>query len=169
MPTPSWNLAIGAFFLIGIAFGYILQREKIIATLFSVYVSLVITQTVSENLVQFFNGDKTLFNQFWINANSSPFTIKIFLFLGIIILLSAKAEFSVSKMKGMLSPLEIAIYSLLTSGLILSSIFSFMPGEMREAFAASSRLAEITIQYYIWWILAPIILIVASSFFKSSD
>ena len=33
MPAPSWDLAISVFFLIGIAFGYILQREKIIATL----------------------------------------------------------------------------------------------------------------------------------------
>ncbi|KKQ73417.1 MAG: hypothetical protein US94_C0034G0005, partial [Berkelbacteria bacterium GW2011_GWB1_38_5] len=61
MPTPSWDLAIVVFFLIGIAFGYILQREKIVATLLSVYVALVVTQVFSGNVLSFFQGDKTLF------------------------------------------------------------------------------------------------------------
>ena len=54
MPGPSWDLAIAVFFLIGMTFGYILQREKIVATLLSVYVALVVTQIFAGNVFEFF-------------------------------------------------------------------------------------------------------------------
>ena len=169
MPAPSWNLAIAAVFLIGIAFGYILQKEKIIATLFSVYVSLVITSAASGLILQFFHGDKT-FGQFWINANSSPFTVKAVLFIGVIMLLSTKVELTTAKTKGIISPLEIIIYSIMVTGLVLSTIFSFMPTETLGSFTTNSNLAKIVIQNQIWWIVGPVIFMFVSGFLhKGSD
>lgn len=171
MPTPSWNLAIVVFFLIGIAFGYILQREKIIATLLSVYVALVVTQIFSGGVYEFFQGDKTIFNQVWIKGGqTSPFSIKIIIFMAVIMLLSAKGGIAGTKSKGLLSPIEILILSFLTTGLILSSIFFFMPVETREAFVANSKLAGAVIKYYPWWVLTPAIVLIGLGFFrKSSD
>jgi hypothetical protein len=171
MPTPSWDLAITVFFLIGIAFGYILQRDKIIATMLSVYVGLIITQAAAGNVQNFFQGESTL-SSVWVKANASPFTIRAVIFIGVIMLVSAKSGISASKSsKGLLSPLEVIVYSIFTSGLILSSLFYFMPAESREAFVMGSRMAKLVINNYIWWILLPIAFMIVTSFFHkgSSD
>ena len=169
MPAPSWDLAITVFFLIGIIFGYILQREKIIATLLSTYVALVVTQIFAGNVFDFFQGNKTLFNQVWIQSNSSPFSIRVILFIAIIALLSAKGGISGTKSKGVLSPIELFGLSFLTTGLIISTIFFFMPIETRDAFMASSRMATLVIKYYPAWVIAPVITLVALGFFRKSD
>jgi hypothetical protein len=168
MPTPSWNLAIIVIFILGIAFGYILQRDKIVATMLSVYVGLIVTQAISGTMQQFFEGQTTL-NKFWINVHASPFTIRLAIFMLVITLLSAKSGLSGGKTKGLLSPIETILYSILTTGLILSSIFYFMPVESRDAFSATSSMANLIIKYYIWWIVLPVIAIVATGFFRKSD
>lgn len=169
MPTPSWDLAIVVFFLIGIAFGYILQREKIVATMISVYVALVVTQVFSGNVLSFFQGDKVLFNQVWVQSNSSPFTVKVLIFMAVIMLVSAKGGITGSKSKGLFSPIEIITFSFLTTALILSSIFNFMPPESREAFMASSRMANLVIKYYLWWVVLPPIALIGLGFFRRSS
>lgn len=166
MPMPSWNMAIIAVFLIGIAFGYILQRDKIIATLYAVYVSLIISQTFSGPIQQFFHGDKTLAG-FWINASIDPFYVKTGLFLIVIILLSLKAEFTISnKSKGVLSPLEIIAYSVMVAGLVMTTIFNFMPTAMQESIMAKSTFAQLITGKYIWWVSLPVVIIIISGFFN---
>jgi len=169
LPAPTWNLAITVIFLIGIVFGYILQREKIIATLLSVYVALVVTQLFAGNVFDFFQGNKVLFNQVWIRSNASPFTVRVLVFLAVIALLSAKGGISGTKSKGVLSPIEIMILSFLATGLILSSIFFFMPPETRDAFIKSSALASFVIRYYPLWVVTPIIVLVGLGFVRKTD
>lgn len=169
MPAPSWDLAIVVFFLIGIAFGYILQREKIVATMLSTYVSLVITQIFAGNVQDFFHGEKMAFGQVWIQNNASPFTIRVAIFMIVIMLLSAKGGISGGKAKGILSPIEIIGFSFLTTALILSSIFYFMPIEQREAFMATSRFASFIIKYYLWWVILPVATLIGLGFFKKSS
>lgn len=172
MPTPSWDLAITVVFIVGIAFGYILQKDKIVQTLLGVYVGLIMTQAVAGNIQHFFQGDTTLFNQVWIKANADPFTIRALIFLGTIMLVSTKANVSSNKAKGALSPLEIVVYSVLTTGLIVCSLFYFMPEEARTTFVMTSRMAKLVINNYIWWITLPVLFMLVSGFLnkdRSSD
>lgn len=172
MPTPSWDLAITVVFIVGIAFGYILQRDKIVSTLLGVYAGLIMTQAVSGTIQNFFQGDTTLFNQVWIRANASPFTIRALLFIATIILVSTKANVSGSKSKGLLSPLEIVVYSVLTTGLVLSSLFHFMPQDSITAFTMTSRMAKLVINNYTWWIVLPMVFMFVSGWLhkdSSSD
>ena len=164
MPTPSWDLAITVIFLVGIAFGYILQRDKIVGTLLGVYVGLIITQAISGNLQHFFQGDTTLFNQVWIRANANPFTIRALVFAATIMIVSTKASVSGSKSKGILSPLEIIIYSVLTTALIIGSLFYFMPVDSRVPFMMTSRLAKLIISDYTWIVVLPVIFMMVSGF-----
>lgn len=169
MPAPSWDLAIAVFFLIGIAFGYILQREKIIATLLSTYVALIVTEVFAGNVFDFFQGNKTIFGDIWIKSGASPFAVRTILFMAVITLLSAKGGISGTKAKGILSPIEIFGLSFLTTALILSSIFYFMPPESREAFIASSRLASFMIRHYIWWVILPVLALVGLGFVRKGS
>lgn len=169
MPAPSWDLAITVFFLIGIVFGYILQREKIVATLVSTYIALVVTQIFAGNVFDFFHGNKLMFDQVWIRANTSPFTVRILVFIAVIALLSAKGGIGGTKSKGLLSPIETLIVSFLTTGLILSSIFFFMPPETRDAFMNASRFASFIIRYYPFWIITPVIGLIVLGFVRKTD
>lgn len=152
----------------GIAFGYILQRDKIIATLLSVYVGLIITQAVSGNVQSFFQGEST-FSNMWIRSNANPFTVRAVIFIAVIMLVSAKSGISAGRSKGLLSPIEVIIYSIFTSGLILSSLFYFMPAESRAAFVMGSRMAKLVINNYVWWIVLPIIFMIVAGFFRRSS
>ena len=168
MPTPSWNLAIAVVFLMGIAFGYILQREKIVATMLSCYVALIVTQATSGSLQAYLEGSKT-FNQFWLNLHASPFTVRVLIFMAVITLLSAKSGVSGGKTKGLLSPIEIVVFSILTTGLIVGSIFYFLPVETRDTFAANSKLAALIINHYTWWVILPVVVLIGLGFIRKGS
>lgn len=161
---PSWDLFITLFFIIGLAYGFILQRERIVATLMSVYAALVVSELLVEPVGQFFQGDKTLFNQIWIRSNTSPFTIHLAIFIGIIVLLSAKGGIMGSRGRGAISHLEVLVYSALNTALIVSSIFSFLPEATSATYAAGSKLVSFIVKYHDWWLILPILALVFFGF-----
>jgi len=69
----------------------------------------------------------------------------------------------------LLSPFEIIALSFLTTGLILSSIFYFMPPESREAFMATSRLATLVIKYYPLWVIVPVVVLIVLGFVRRTS
>ncbi len=161
---PSWDLFITLFFIIGLAYGFILQREKIVSTMMSVYAALLVSQILVDPVGQFFKGDKTIFNQIWIRSDTSPFTIRLALFIVIIVLLSAKGGISSARGRGAISHFEVLIYSALNTSLIVSSIFAFLPEPTRDAYAASSKLAGFLVQYHDYWLLLPVAALVFFGF-----
>lgn len=162
--VPTWDLFLILFFIIGVAYGFILQRDKTVITLISVYVALVITQVLTLPIQEFFAGERTVLGQFFIKANVSAFTLQTILFAGVIALVSAKSGISGRDSGGLMSPIEVFGFSLLNTALIISSIFFFMPEAMRAGFDESSKIAHFLIQYHIWWIVLPIILLIFTGF-----
>ena len=160
MPAvPSWDLIIALFFIVTIAYGFILQRDKTVITLISVYVALVLVQVLTNPIQEFFAGEKTVFGQLFIKSSASPFTIKTILFAVVIALVSTKCGLS-SKGENSISPLEIFGFSFLNAALIISSIFYFMPESTMLHYASISKLANFVIDYHNWWVILPIILLV---------
>ena len=157
--TPSWDLIIALFFIITIAYGFILQRDKTVITLISVYVALVVVQILTGPIQDFFAGDRTIFGQIFIKSSASPFTIRTVIFAGVIALVSAKSGLA-SKGENSISSIEIFGYSFLNAALILSSVFYFMPDATRETYASMSRIANFVISYHNWWVVLPLILLV---------
>ncbi len=154
---PSWDLFITLFFIIGLAYGFILQRERIVATLMSVYAGLVVSELLVNPVSQFFHGDKTLFNQIWIRSDTPPFTIHLALFVGIIVLLSAKGGIGSARGRGLMSHFEVLVYSALNTVLIVSSVFSFLPDPTVAIYSGSSKLVAFIVQYHDWWLVLPIV------------
>lgn len=165
---PSWDLFITLFFIIGLAYGFILQRERIVATLMSVYAALVVSEILVEPVGQFFKGDKTLFNQIWIRSDTQPFSIHLALFVGLIVLLSAKGAISSARGRGLISHLEVLVYSALNTALIVSSIFSFLPEPTRDAYASSSKLVTYLIEHHDWWLIGPVVALIFFGFQRHS-
>ncbi len=164
---PNWDLFLIIFFVVGIAYGFILQRDKTVITMIAAYVALVIIQVTLTPIQQFFNGDKALFGQFFLHINTTPLTIQLVLFIGIITLVTAKSGLSGKNSDGLMGPLEIFGYSVLNVALIASSIFFFMPEAMRAGFDEGSKIAHYLIQYHTLFLIAPVVLLVTTGFKKS--
>lgn len=166
--TPSWDLFIGLFFIIGFAYGYILQRERVTVTLLSVYVALVVTSVMSPLLEKFFIGDSTI-GSFFIKANLSPFTLKTGVFCAVIMLLSTRAGVVGLRSRSFLSSFEVGAYAFLNSALILSTIILFAPAETRDHLVASSKLASRLMQYATWWVILPAVVMIVSGFQRNRN
>lgn len=160
MPIPTWDVFIGLIFLVGVAYSFILRREKSITTLCSVYIGMVIASSFSETVFRFFNGNTTIANSVWIRSNASVSTIAIVLFLLSILLISGAINSS-SNRAGDVSPVEVLIYGVLTIALILSSVLNFLAPDMRTHIITVSKIAKILYnERTLIIIAAPIILVV---------
>jgi uncharacterized membrane protein len=146
MQLPSIDIFIGLAFLVGIAYSFILKRDKTITILCSVYVGLVISSAFAQSVFNFFNGNSTIGNQIWIRSNASLSTISIVLFLVCIVFVSGAVNSSASR-SGDISPIEVFVYSCFTMGLIISTVLSFLPPATSQHFLDVSMAARLLKNY----------------------
>lgn len=163
MQLPSVDVFIGLFFLFGVAYGLIFQREKIITTLCSVYVGIVVAENFSGTVFQFFNGNKVVANQLWIKSNASVATISIVLFLSTILLISAAISVR-RRSDSTSSPFDSVLYSVLAVALILSSILTFLPEASRAHYLEISAVARYLFNFKTLLVILPPIVLVITGF-----
>lgn len=157
MQTPSWDLFIGLFFIVMIGYGFVLQRDKVIVTLLSIYVGLVIASGFTGSIQGFFAGEQTIANSLFIRSDASPFAIQTAIFGLVIVLISAKSGLTGKSTRGVLSPIELITYSALNAALILSIIFGFMDETSRTSIIESSKLGALVMEYAKIWLIGPLI------------
>jgi len=163
MHLPSVDLFIGLFFLFGVAYGLLFQREKIITTLCSVYVGIVVAENFTTTVYQFFNGNKVVANQLWIKSNASASTISIVLLLTTILLISA--AISVRRRSDVNnSSTDSVLYSVLAVALILSSVLGFLPEATRNHYIEVSTIARYLFNYKTLLVILPPIVLVVTGF-----
>ena len=160
MQLPSWDVFIGLAFLFGIAYGFILQRDKIIATLCSVYVGIVIATSFSQTVFDFFNGNKVIADQIWVKSNASVSTIAIVLFVITLIAVAGALNSRANDKSGELSVVEIFIYSVLMMALVISTILNLLPEETSKHVMEVSKVAAIMSKIETLLIISPPIILV---------
>jgi phosphotransferase system glucose/maltose/N-acetylglucosamine-specific IIC component len=163
--APTWDLFLGLFFAIGIAYSLML-REKAVTTLAAIYVGLVVSSVLSGNLQAFFAGDKPLFNQLFIRGDASPFAVQTAVLIGTVVFLTMKSSLSSVAGKGSYSPIELGIYGFFNAALLASTILSYASEATRATILESSRLAELLMNYQIWWLVLPVLFMIAIGFLK---
>lgn len=155
---PSTDLFIGIFFLIGIGYGFLIQRDRTITALCSTYMGLVIANFFAKDVFEFINGNKTIADAVWIRGNASISTIQIVLFC-LVILMVTKAIHAAKKKSEDLSVMEIVVYSALTTGIVITSILGFLPEVTRQSLIEGSKVATTLFNLKsIFLVLPPIIL-----------
>jgi len=167
--APTWDLLIGILFILAIAYGFMLQREKVIVTLVSVYVGLVLVSVLTGTLQEFFAGDRAIFNKIFIKGTTSPFAIQTGIFLATIVAITARSGLSGGSGRGLLSPIELFAYSFFNASLIVVSILSFLPDDMRSVIVDSSHLATLLISFRGWLLVLPILLLVVLGYRERSE
>ncbi len=166
---PTWDLFITLFFVIGIAYGLILQKDKTILTIISTYAALIVVNAIAPTIQSYMVGEQNIMGQVFIKSNTNLFTIKSVIFILIIALVSTKSGLSGKDTGGVLSPIELFAYSFFSTMLVIASIFSFMTVETRTGFAASSKIASLIMQYEVWWVVLPVVLLIITGFMHKSE
>lgn len=156
--VPTWDLFLAIFIAITVLYGFMMQREKIMAALLASYMGIVIVSVWSSPIKDFFEGKKTVANT-WIQADASPATIKIIIFLLIVGLVASKADLSIGR-ENTLAPFEILLYSAATGILIAATIFSYLPAEVQGSIIAQTKVIHFLKDYYSLWLIIPVILMV---------
>jgi len=152
-------LFLGIFVAITVLYGFMMQRDKIMAALLSCYMGMVVVSVWSEPIKQFFEGKKTIANT-WIQSDASPATIKIILFLLIVGVVAARADIAVGREKSLSAPLETFFYSAITGILISATVFKYLPDATQTLIISQTRFVHFLKDFYTLWLLAPIVVIV---------
>lgn len=163
MPLPTWDVFIGLAFVIGIASGFVLRREKTITTLCSTYIGIVIATNFSSYLFEIFNGNKFIANQIWIKSNASLSTVSIVTLLVSSFMIAGAINSTKSK-AGDISPIEVFIYSALNIALLTAMIIGFLPESTRVQVMESSRFATFLFSWRTAWVILPPLALVLLNF-----
>ncbi len=168
---PTWDLLITLMMIVGIGYGIVMQRERILSTLVGTYIGMAVAQNWGPKVYDFFTGDTVMFNQLWIRLNASPFAVKAFLFALVVIALTVKSDFakSIRQSSSPLSGLMVIAYSFLTTTLAISAVLSFLPKAQLNAIVSRSHLAEFIISNFNLWIVLPVIAMIIGAWFVSKE
>lgn len=146
---PTWDLFIFIFFVVSVVlYGLALGRDRILAILFSIYISLA----VASNLP--FINERTA-ERFGFGP---VFVLKLFVFaVGIVGLFLLFSRMGIlSSFTENASIFHITIFSILHVGLLISIILSFLPPTAVESLAGFTRTLFTSEIARFLWILAPI-------------
>jgi hypothetical protein len=119
---------------------------------------IVIVSVWANPIKDFFEGKKTVANT-WIQADASPATIKIIIFLLIVGLVASKADLSIGRDTS-LAPFEVLLYSAITGILIAATVFSYLPPEVQQTITSQTKIIHFLRDYYTLWLLTPVVLMV---------
>lgn len=155
--APSWDLVITLFFVIGVAYGFIMLRDRIMVTLLSLYAGTVVANALSEPIHKFFTGDVAILNKLWVESSIQPFYIKTALFAGVVLLIGAKGN--LSGRRSNFSFFELLAYSFFNVCIALSSIFAFMEPDKLKAYTEASKLATLVVKHQTFWYIAPLLVL----------
>lgn len=160
--VPTWDLFLGIIIAITVLYGFMMQRDKIITAMLSCYMGMVVVSTWAEPIKSFFEGKTTVANT-WIQSDASPSTIKIILFAVVVGLVTAKADIALGRESSILAPIETIAYSLVAAILISATIFNYMPLASQDQIIASTNFVHFLKDYYAFWLISPIALIIFTS------
>lgn len=169
---PTWDLFITLCFIIGLGYGLILGRQRIIVVLVACYVAYAVALVVGETIYSILSGSTLLSDTIWIKSNISEFGAKALIFGIVAVLLTLKGEISALPGKfagGGKSAIVVVLYGFLTSGLVVSSIISFLSKTSQQALFYQSSLAELVMKFHNWWLILPIVLMVSLGIFAGTS
>lgn len=155
--APSWDLVITLVVVIGVTYGFIMLKERVLAMLLSLYAGIVVANTLAEPISKFFNGDVALLNKIWVESSASSFMIKLILFAVTIFLINTKSN--LSSKGGRMGYFELGAYSFFNICIGLSAFFSFMEPDKLKAYESASKMVTTVVEHQALWLIAPLVVL----------
>ncbi len=162
--TPSWDLFIVLFFVVGaLVYGLSLGRDRVIVILVAVYMGLAVVS----NTPLLTNLNLSL----RINDNVA---LRITLFLGLFILLFFLLSRSalLKTFGGASAPgswWQTILFSILQVGLLISITLNFLPKEMTKGLSEITRQVFMSDHSRSAWMILPIVMMILTPRHRSSE
>jgi len=157
--TPSWDLFIILFFVIMTVYGLLLGRGRVFNILINTYVGYVVATELGSLVLEYVVKVSSVSH----SVSVSMFGVKVLLFAATIFILTMRSELSGANDDSSVSGVYTAGYGFLAAGLMLTSVFSFMPPIDRLNFFHNSNLAAQIYGYRALWLIGPIAIILLTS------
>lgn len=131
----SWDLFVIVFFVVIVAYSFIIGRDNTLKVILGTYVSMVAADATGQLFGEYFSGSALLMK---ILKTASVGTeqeaivfIKILVFVILVILFSVKGAFEVETVDDRSALIRMAlsvVYAIMSAGLIISAILIFVSG-----------------------------------------
>lgn len=180
--TLNWDLFIIVFFLIIVAYSFMIGKYQTLKIILSSYIAILTSDGVGNIIEKYLISDQSLIN---ISENKPLIILKISIFVILTILLATRGAFgiSISDPRSKFTEFVMTIsFGVLSAGLIISTILVYVSGaslvklsgvatsESMNLIAESSRSVRMMIENYnIWFSLPAIAFIVSSLMAEGSD
>ncbi len=158
--TLSWDLFVLLFTGIIVVYSILLGRNRIVGILINIYISLAVTLVVGDAVYNLVSNFTIISNRFSV----TEFAVKTIFLVTVTALLSIKSEIAGLDSGGSVSKIQAGIYGFLTSGFILSTIFSFMADS--QIIALDSNFVNLIVSFYMVLVVAPILFMIGTAFTK---
>ncbi len=156
----TWDLFILLVFGAFIIYGALIGKRRILGILVNLYIAYAVVLVAGEIIYSFASNFQLLTNNFTVTEFGTK-TLALVIITG---LLTIKSEVAGLDSGDSLSKIMTGIYGLLTAGLFLSAVFSFMSPS--ELLAVDSNFANVVYNFRAAWALAPVALMIGGSFLK---
>ncbi len=183
--TPTWDLFVIVFFVVIIAYSYIIGRNSTIKVILSSYIAILASNGIGNFLNQFLVDRpfiQFLPENYGIDSMS---VLKISIFIVITLLLVLRGAFTVrtgNQQSRLISLFMNLIYGFLSAGLIVSTLMIYLTGGSADIIAGTGEtLTQVTnieftspvismmIKNYSIWFSLPAIIFMISSFISTEN
>jgi len=181
----SWDLFIIVFFLVIIAYSFVIGKNQTMKVILSTYVAILAADGAGNLVQKYFLGSDPVINLFAVQANNSAFVVmKISIFVLLTVLLTVRGAFQIDLMQDksrFFSVFLTGAYGVLSAGLIISTILVYVSGvSLFHAFApspenpiiaiaADSTLVRTMVENYSVWFSFPAVVFMIASLFGGDE
>jgi len=181
----SWDLFIIVFFLVIIAYSFVIGKNQTMKVILSSYVAILAADGTGNLVQKYLLGNDPVINIFRIQAENSSFIImKIAIFVILTVLLTVRGAFEINlfeERSRFMGVVLNAAYGVLSAGLIISTILVYISGisifsavyvggdNPITQIASDSSLVRTMIENYSIWFSFPAVIFMISSLFGTKE
>ena len=177
----SWDLFLVVFFVIIVAYSFIVGISKNLKILISAYISILVADGFSEILRKYFFSAEPLIPIFREGEDDTFVIFKITIFIIFMVLLVIRGNYSVNisfQKGGFLAWFSNALFGFLNAGIIMATILRYVSGAsfirgqgesvnsiIFDIYNQSYLVKGMVDNYHVWFSLPAIIFVALSLFF----
>jgi len=185
----SWDLFIVVFFVIIVAYSFIIGRDSTLKVILGTYVAMIAADAIGELFQQYFSGSAMFMDILKMaavgNETEATIFVKVLVFILFVILFAVKGAFEVETTDDRSAAIRMSlsvIYAVMSAGLVISAILMFVSGISFVAgggpenasvalwdIYSQSRLIRIMIQNSYLWFAVPALAFLMHSLYTKKD
>lgn len=133
--TLSWDLFVVVFFIVIVAYSFIIGRDNTLKVILGTYVSMIAADASGNLFGQYFSGSEIFMKILKLaavgNESEAVVFVKVLIFVTLVILFAVKGAFDVNTVDDRSAAIRLVlsiVYAVMSAGLIISAVLVFVSG-----------------------------------------